>query len=110
QDHRQEFLGLDLQFHLSIAEYSQNKVLAQLLRTIRGLLQEVIEKSAKIPGSLELALEQHRKILDPLRERNARRARAAMRDHLRTFERGYKIIVGASDAETVGVAEDTPGG
>jgi GntR family transcriptional repressor for pyruvate dehydrogenase complex len=108
QDRRQDFLDLDLQFHFLIAEHSQNKVLAHLLRTIRRLLREVIEKSQQLPGSLELALEQHRKILDPIQEHNPQKARAAMREHLRTFERGYKIILGASDSHTVQVAEEMP--
>ncbi|MDE3180616.1 MAG: FadR family transcriptional regulator [Acidobacteriota bacterium] len=100
------FLELDLEFHLRIAEYSQNGVLAQLLRTIRGLLHEVIEKSSQIPGSQTLALEQHRKILEALLQRDERKSRAAMRDHLKTFERGYKIIVGAAEAEAAPVLND----
>jgi GntR family transcriptional repressor for pyruvate dehydrogenase complex len=100
------FLDLDLEFHMRIAEYSQNKVLGQLLSTIRGLLEEVIVKSIQIPGSLALALEQHRKILEPLRRHDVRKARAAMRDHLKTFERGYKIILGASGEEMLEAVGD----
>ncbi|MGH9343515.1 MAG: FadR/GntR family transcriptional regulator [Terriglobia bacterium] len=90
-----KFLSLDLDFHLCIAEHSHNKVLQQLFRTIRELLQDVIEKSLHIPGSIRLAYEQHRKILEALESRSPRKARAAMRVHLRTFERGYRIVVGA---------------
>ena len=95
------FLNLDLEFHLHIAEYSQNKILAQMMRTIRGLLREVIEKSIQIPGSRSLAVDQHWKVVEALATRNVRRARAAMREHLHTFERGYKIIVGAPDREAI---------
>ena len=93
------FLNLDLEFHLCIAEHSQNKVLQQIFRTIRGLLQEVIKKSQQVQGNVGLAYEQHRKILEALQERDPRKARAAMRDHLRTFERGYRIVVGTSGTE-----------
>ncbi|MGH9403705.1 MAG: FadR/GntR family transcriptional regulator [Terriglobia bacterium] len=107
-----DFLTLDLEFHLRIAEHSQNKVLKQILRTIRGLLQEVIKKSQQIPGTIELAYEQHRKILEALEDRDPRKARATMRDHLRTFERGYRIVIGASEAEGVhagdGLADSLP--
>ena len=102
----QNFLDLDLEFHLRIAEFSKNEVLEQLLRTIRGLLTEVIEKSQQIPGSLELAYEQHCKILDPLLQHDARKSRAAMRDHLKTFERGYKIILGTASTEMAPVSVD----
>ena len=49
-NNREEFLELDLQFHLAIAAYSRNQILSQLLRAIRGLLQELIRKSADLPG------------------------------------------------------------
>lgn len=90
-----KFLSLDLDFHLRIAEHSHNKVLQQLFRTIRELLQDVIEKSLQIPGSIKLAYEQHARILEALESRSPRKARAAMRTHLRTFERGYRIVVGS---------------
>lgn len=91
-------LSLDLEFHLCIAEHSHNKVLHQLFRTIRELLQDVIEKSLQIPGSIRLAYDQHRKILEAIEARNPRKARAAMRIHLKTFERGYRIVAGASSS------------
>lgn len=90
------FLQLDLDFHLSVASFSKSRVLAKLLRTIRGLLQELIRKSAKFPGDSELTYTQHMKILKALKERNARKARTAMREHLRTLPEGYRIFLRAS--------------
>ncbi|HEV2234611.1 MAG TPA: FadR/GntR family transcriptional regulator [Terriglobia bacterium] len=91
------FLSLDLQFHISIADASQNRVLAQLLRTIRDLLQDVIIKSQKAPGSRELAYNQHMEILKAVKQRNPRLARTAMRNHLKTFQRAFKIVVRSPD-------------
>jgi GntR family transcriptional repressor for pyruvate dehydrogenase complex len=86
------FLPLDVQFHIAIADASQNQVLAQLLRTIRELLREVVMKSQKVPGARELAYAQHREILEALKQRNPRKARVAMREHLQTFQRGLMVM------------------
>ncbi len=87
-----EFLRLDLEFHLGIATCSQSRVLAQLLQTIRGLLQELIAKSAQFPGDRDITLSQHLKILEALKARDRRKARSAVREHLRTFHRGYRLV------------------
>lgn len=91
------FLNLDLGFHLSIADASKNQVMAQLLRTIRELLKEYIVKSLQLANAPQLACEGHRKILRALKEHNPHKARVAMREHLRKFQRGYKLIMAASD-------------
>lgn len=96
----EDFLQLDLQFHLSIATLSQSQVLAQLLRTIRSLLQELIRKSAQLPGDRELTYAQHTKIMQGLKEHNARKARGAMREHLRTFQQGYRVLLRTSTSES----------
>ncbi len=92
----EQFLDLDVRFHLSIATASKNPVLSQLLQTIRDLLKELITKSLQVPGSREVACTQHSAILEAIRQRNPRKARTAMRNHLRTFQRAYKIILEAS--------------
>jgi len=91
-NNREEFLELDLQFHLAIAAYSRNQILSQLLRAIRGLLKELIRKSADLPGDKALTCSQHERILEAMKERNPRKARGAMRVHLRTFQRGYNLL------------------
>jgi len=91
-ENRESFLELDLQFHLAIATYSRNQILSQLLRAIRGLLQELIRKSADLPGDKDLTCAQHEKILEALKQRDPRKARSAMRVHLRTFQQGYDLL------------------
>ena len=98
EDEGEEFLRLDLDFHLSIATYSQSDVLAHLLRTIRSLLQEVITKSAQVPGDRRLAYEGHLKILEALKQRDPRKARSAMREHIRGLRERYLLAVRASEA------------
>ena len=79
---KQDFAELDLQLHMAIAESSKNAVLGQLLRTIRGLLQEYIVKSQRMPAARDLAISGHAAILEAIRRRQPEMARQAMRNHL----------------------------
>ena len=91
---RGKFQQLDLEFHLSIAASSKNEVLAELLGHIRGALQELIRKSLLLPNGMNLACKQHEKILAALKQRNPAAARKAIRAHLSTIHRGYKVALG----------------
>lgn len=98
EERGEEFLKLDLEFHLSIATYSQSEVLAQLLKAIRNLLQEVINKSAQVPGDRQLANEGHLRIIEAIKQRDPRKARSAMREHIRGLRQRYLLAVRASEA------------
>lgn len=87
------FSELDLNFHLAVAEASKNEVLTGLVRHLRESLQELIEKSLLLPEGLDLAYKQHRALLEVLKQRDAGKARKAMRTHLRAFQRGYKVLL-----------------
>jgi GntR family transcriptional regulator, transcriptional repressor for pyruvate dehydrogenase complex len=89
---RGRFQQLDLEFHLTIAASSKNEVLAELLGHIRGALQELIRKSLLLPNGTNQAYKQHQKILAALKQRNPAAARKAIRAHLTTFQRAYKVV------------------
>jgi GntR family transcriptional regulator, transcriptional repressor for pyruvate dehydrogenase complex len=99
----EDFRTLDLEFHLSIGTYSQSEVLAALLKTIRNLLQEVIRKTGRIPGDRRLAYKGHLRILEALEQRNPRKARSAMRDHIRSLRKRYLLAVRVSKAAETAV-------
>ncbi len=89
----EEFLELDVEFHIAIAKYSKSTILAQLLGTIRSLLQEFIRKSAQFPGDSDRAYAGHLQILQTLRQHSAQKSRTAMRNHLQSFQRRYNLIL-----------------
>lgn len=93
-----EFLELDLKFHMAIATYSKNRILAPLLATIRSLLQELIRKTAETPGNRVSTCADHKKILEALKARNRRKARSAMRKHLEMIPRWYKDLQRTSES------------
>jgi GntR family transcriptional repressor for pyruvate dehydrogenase complex len=86
------FTQLDLAFHLAIGAGGKNQILAELLRHIRAGLKELISKSLLLPAGMELAYNHHREVLEALKQRNPERARKAMRKHLQSFQRGYKVL------------------
>ena len=82
------FLHHDVQFHQSIANYSQNTILAELLRSVRGLLQGMFASTMQSPSAMELAFSQHLGIFETLKHHEPRAARRAMRSHLARFREG----------------------
>ena len=98
-DGGERFIDLDLEYHLSIAAYSQNQILANLLKTIRGILHDIIKKSQEIPDAQQLACIHHEHILEALEAHDPRRARSAMRKHLSIFQRRYEMLLEAARSD-----------
>jgi GntR family transcriptional repressor for pyruvate dehydrogenase complex len=88
----ENFSDLDLSFHIAIAAACKNDLLTDLVKHIRTELEESIAKSLLLPASVEIAYQQHKVLLEAFKERSPRRARAAMRAHLRTFRGGFKVL------------------
>ena len=86
------YIDIDLDFHLAVADCSENRLLPRLLADIRGLLMEWIAKSQELPGVRENAQKQHARIFACIAERNPEGARREMQAHLETFERAYKLL------------------
>lgn len=86
------FHELDLAFHLAIAAGSKNEILASLLRRIRSGLHELIAKSLLLPESRDIAYKQHRLVMVALKQRDSEGARKALRSHLLSYQRGYKVV------------------
>jgi GntR family transcriptional repressor for pyruvate dehydrogenase complex len=91
------FSDLDLDFHLAVAAAGKNEVLTELIKHLREGLQELIVKSLQLPAGMELAYQQHRALLEVLKQRNPAKARKAMRVHLRAFQRGYRVLLQKSE-------------
>lgn len=99
------FTSADLDFHLTVANASGNRLLPRLLYDIRGVLSEWIGKSQELPGLRENAQEQHERIFGCIAGRDPDAARAEMRAHLETFQRAYTLLGRISDTSG---AQKTP--
>ncbi|QIN77425.1 FCD domain-containing protein [Rubrobacter marinus] len=81
------YLELDLEFHVLVAEAAANPVLAQLINLIRDIYTRYFEIVLEDPDMNTTSLEFHRQLYAALRERNADAARRHMLAHLRQAER-----------------------
>ncbi len=88
----EEFAKLDVSFHLTMALAAKNEVLNQVLSSVREQTMELITKSLLLEEGMENALRGHIKILEAVRQHNPTKAREALRIHLQSFQRGYKVI------------------
>jgi DNA-binding FadR family transcriptional regulator len=87
-----EFPKLDLAFHLSIGSAAKNKVLDNLLKSIREQTMDLFTKSLLLDQGMEQAARQHAKILDAFQQHSPVKARDAMRRHLQALQRGYNVL------------------
>ncbi len=83
---------LDLEFHLSLARYSQNEALLDMLTMIRGQLARVVTTVLKLPDARPLSLGEHEIIAKAIKSRNPEGARKAMQVHLSSAIRRYDAI------------------
>jgi GntR family transcriptional repressor for pyruvate dehydrogenase complex len=90
------FLESDLAFHLTIAQASQNRILANFLRLTRNYLQQWIVQSLDDPKLPEgerrarLSLEEHQAILAAIESKDPVAARERMRIHIVSSSRDLR--------------------
>ena len=77
----------DAQFHVAIAEASQNLVLVRVMLTLLDLLAASRRETLSIPGRARRSLEDHERILRGIHDQDLDEARHAMLDHLNSVER-----------------------
>lgn len=82
EDDPDRYLELDLEFHMQICQATRNRILDRFMHSSRSWQSASRRLSNSLPRALPHATDQHRRIFEALAARDARRAAAAMRDHL----------------------------
>jgi GntR family transcriptional regulator, transcriptional repressor for pyruvate dehydrogenase complex len=81
-----QYLEHDLQFHLAIAQATQNSILESLLSTTRGYLQAWIRETLARPEVTDkrarLSIAEHKRILRALKNKDGEGGRRAMAAHI----------------------------
>ncbi|MBI3536999.1 MAG: FadR family transcriptional regulator, partial [Chloroflexi bacterium] len=86
------FTPYSVSFHVALARAAKNSVLLFTVNSFRSLFYEVLEKLIPDPEMAAKAIEDHHRILQAVRARDADHARDLMRAHLRYFQaRASKI-------------------
>ncbi|WP_223208116.1 FadR/GntR family transcriptional regulator [Actinopolyspora erythraea] len=97
-----EYHEADLRFHELLARASGNRMLALLIEALAGSLRDSMITSyrghLRLGGSHADAVEQHREVLERVRERDPGGAAEAMRRHLRTTERDLRAMFTSTNA------------
>jgi len=78
----EEMIKLDEQFHAAIAKATRNRTLSVLMKTMTTVLFEGWISSLHIPGRIQHTVEEHRRVLEAILQRNPGGAEQAMREHL----------------------------
>ncbi len=76
----------DAQFHVAIAEASQNLVLVRVMLTLLDLLAQSRRESLSIPGRAKLSLKEHERIVEEIEAQRPEEARKTMLEHLTSVE------------------------
>lgn len=83
----------DLTFHLSIAKAASNTVFEKVMYMLHDHILEGLKDSRRdtkqIPNKSRIVLEEHRKIYEAIKIRDALQAREAMYSHLQHVKRRY---------------------
>lgn len=87
KESRETFLSQsDQEFHLMIAKAAGNEVVLRIMHNLIDLLRQSRMQSMKIPGRVEQSLKEHIEIANALAERNVKKARQSMFEHLKSVE------------------------
>ncbi len=76
----------DAQFHVAIAEASQNLVLVRVMLILLDLLAQSRRESLSIPGRAKLSLKDHERIVEEIEAQRHEGARETMLEHLTSVE------------------------
>jgi GntR family transcriptional regulator, transcriptional repressor for pyruvate dehydrogenase complex len=76
----------DAQFHVAIAEASQNLVLVRVMLTLLDLLAQSRRESLSIPGRAKLSLKDYERIVEEIEAQRHEGARETMLEHLTSVE------------------------
>ncbi len=90
------YIAADLQFHLTIADASRNRIALHMMQAIRDLLHRALGSIYHIPGSPQRSIAQHRLILAAIAAGDPDQAQHHMREHLFRVEGDIRDVLAAS--------------
>lgn len=83
---QERYIAADLQFHLTVAAATRNRMALHMMQAIRSPLHRALSSIYHIPNSPQRSITQHGQILAAIRSGDAASARQRMREHLERVE------------------------
>ena len=84
------FIERDMQFHREIARISGNPIFPAIVEALFGWASEYYQAIVRAPGSENLTLAEHARILEAIAARDPDTAEQTMRDHLMRADAQYR--------------------
>ena len=81
------FLEADKAFHMNLIHRYTNRLLESIMENIRNLISILGQKALSSSGRIEEVLQEHRAIVEAVKEKDANKAAKAMSHHLNRTER-----------------------
>lgn len=94
------YRDLDLSFHEAIWQNSGNHRLLSLAENLLGQVRIGNNVSSRVPGRVNIALEEHGAIIDALRAGSATAAENATRTHVREASRALAAYLAQADSDS----------
>jgi GntR family transcriptional repressor for pyruvate dehydrogenase complex len=85
-------LAQDAAFHAALARGAHNRAITRIVNTLMDLLAQSREEALQVPARASRSHQDHRRILDAIRDRDEMEAHRAVLDHLVGVER---LVVGS---------------
>jgi DNA-binding GntR family transcriptional regulator len=95
----EEFLELDEQFHIAIAQAANLPIVARLLEQIRGFARLMRLGRIQPPEHLVEVMGEHQRIVEAIEQRDPTRARRELHDHLHHWD----YLVAPNDGSSAAV-------
>ncbi|MFA5880925.1 MAG: GntR family transcriptional regulator [Eubacteriales bacterium] len=82
----EKLIEVDTEFHDILFKASRNDRLVQIVSNLREQIQRFRTASLSTPGRMKYALEEHKKIVEAVSERNVELAQSLAREHIENAE------------------------
>jgi GntR family transcriptional repressor for pyruvate dehydrogenase complex len=89
-DSEERFITADIDFHLILAEASENRFVVHLMHAVRDQLRAAFGTVFHVPGSPASSVAEHRAIAEAVAARRPERARELMNEHIGRVKSGFE--------------------
>ena len=97
-----EWVGLDVSFHVALAEMTANRLQAHLVEILRAFMIEQSQAVGRVAGRIADANEEHRAILAAVAARDEALASETMQAHLLNGQITWQRLLGSTSAQGAG--------
>jgi len=88
----QTYIELDIKFHMSVAECSNNRFIIYSYKNIQGYTEQYIQECLNMIPNMQISsMKFHRKISDAIKHGDEKRSVAEMKKHILEIKKMYKI-------------------